>query len=174
MKYTSHNAKHKDEDFLSYPIREGDDGWCITDEMNLIVTDDFENCKVRFTLPKFIKLNDPRPGEPKYMRKRSRQVVRMHKINQTKHPHEYYYSELQLYSAFRKESELEPDNFDRCKLLHEQRSTHNNKLKIQNVKSVLMKYLEDVEEGTDKAKEMQETLWILLMSKTMQIVTRLV
>ena len=154
MKYVSSNAKPKlDCDFESTVIREGLSGWNITDEMNLIVTHDFEVRKERYTLPNFIELKDRRPGEPMYMRKRTRQVIRFHKINSTKHPHEYKYSQLQMYSPFNKEENLEPDNFENCESLFNQKSEHNNLLKVENVKSILMKHLEAVEEGTVRAHD---------------------
>ena len=154
MKYTSTNSEPKDTDFESIEFKMGTNGWYNTEEMNLIVTDSFESDESHYSLPNFIKLKDLRPGEPKYMRRRSRQVARFHKINRTKHPHEYYFAELQLYSEFRREYELEEEDFDKCKLLYEQTSEHNNKLKVQNVKSILMKHMESVEEGTERAKDM--------------------
>ena len=41
IKYVSSNAKPKADHFKSTVLHEGDDGWHITDEMNLIVTHDF-------------------------------------------------------------------------------------------------------------------------------------
>ena len=102
--------------------------------------------------PKLIEIQDLRPGEPRFMRRRSRQVVRYHKINRTKHPHEYYYSELQLYSKFVKEKELEPDDIDKCKRLFEKEAST-----IKNVKSVLMEHLESAEEGTERAQELMNS-----------------
>ena len=48
------------------------------------------------------------------MRKRTRQVVRFHKINRIKTPHEYYYAQLQMFLPFTKEADLHPDDFDKC------------------------------------------------------------
>ena len=87
------------------------------------------------------------------MRRRSRQVVRFHKLNSTKHPHEYKYSQLQLYSPFAKEEDLGPDDIDICENLFNETSEHNNKLKIHNVKEILLKHLESVEEGTERARD---------------------
>ena len=157
MKYTSCNTEPKDSDFWSDVIAENEKGWILTDELNLIVTDDFEVSKIRYSLPKFIQLNDLKPGEPKFMRRRIRRVARFHKINRTKHPHEYYFSELQLYSKFTKESELEPDDMEKCKLLFEMKSVHNHTSKIQNVKTFLMKYLDTVEEGKENAKDIVDS-----------------
>ena len=153
MKYTSSNTEPKEEELLSYVLYKGESGWSITDEMDLIVTHDFEVTKEHHTLPKVIKLKDPRPGEPKYMRKRSRQVVRFHKINSTKYPHEYKYSQLQLFSPFDREEDLGPEDIDRCEFLFNARSEYNNRLKIHNVKKILMKHLESVEAGTERAHD---------------------
>ena len=154
MKYTSTNCEPKDEDFNSIEYKVNEEGWDISDELDLIVTDDFNYQNIHYSLPKVIKLVNPRPGEPKYMRRRSRQVARFHKINKTKHPHEYYYSELQLYSEFRMESELEAENFEQCKVIYEQKSNNSDLSKIQSVKSILMNHLESVEEATETALEM--------------------
>ena len=153
MKYVSSNSKPKPSDFHSTAFHEGVHDWDISDEMNLIVTHDFEVSKEHHSLPNFIELTDLRPGEPKYMRKRTRQVIRFHKINSTKHPHEYMYCQLQMYSPFAKEENLEPDNFENCEILFNEKSVHNNKFKIDNVKSVLMKHLQAVEEGTERAHD---------------------
>ena len=61
------------------------------------------------------------------------------------------YSELQLYSPFKTETSLHADNFELCQKKYHNIST-NGRSKIQNVKSVVMKHLEDVEEGMEKAK----------------------
>ena len=153
MKYTASNATVKDSDFESESLREGDSEWEITDEMNLIVSENFEFATERFTLPKFIKLTNLKPGEPSYMRKRTRQVIRLHKINRTKYPHEYYFSQLQLYYPFKSESDLKPDDYEKCKNLYDQVSAHNNMPKVYNVRSILMKNLESVEQGTERARD---------------------
>ena len=114
MKYKSTNDQPKDDDFKSIEYKKCDEGWNITDEMNLIVTDDFFESECHYSLPKYIEIKNPLPGELRYMRRRSRQVARFHKGNRTNNQHEYYYSELQLYSKFNNETELHPDNLDKC------------------------------------------------------------
>ena len=153
MKYTSSNAAVEESDFGSHIVTKDDDDWELTDEMNLIVSHDFQTNSERYTLPKYIKLSPVRPGEAKYMKRRSRQVIRLHKINANKHPHEYYYSQLQLYSPFRNEAELEPNDLEQCKLLFDRTSTYNDKLRIDNVRSILMPHLESVEQGTARAHD---------------------
>ena len=103
MKYTSSNSEPKGDDLKSLVFHEGEDGYKITEEMNLIVSHDFNFSKERYSLPNIIQLKDIRPGEPRYMRKGSRQVVRFHKFNKTKTPHEYYYAQLQMFSPFKLE-----------------------------------------------------------------------
>ena len=66
-------------------------------------------------LPKYITLSDPRPGEPCYLRLHSFPlVVRLHKFNRTKQRHEYLYSELLQYHAFRSEEELSRNDEKQC------------------------------------------------------------
>ena len=126
-------------------------------EIDFIVTHDFEAIINLKFLPKFIKINDPKPWEPKFMKLRSPLVARMHKFNQTKHPHEFYHSELQLYKPFTNEKELAPDSLDRCKALFDEKSNHNDSRKVTNTKRILMKHLEEVEEGTERAKEILDS-----------------
>ena len=153
MKYVSSSKEPKKSELTSTVFQRNDEGWEITEDMNLIVTHDFDVSDEHFSLPSVIELIDPKPGEPRFMRRRSRQVVRFHKFNYIKKPHEYYYAQLQMYSPFKKENDLQPDNFEKCKMLFNERSQHNDCLKIQNVRSVLLKHLESVEEGIERAEE---------------------
>ena len=84
MKYTSTNTEAKQEEFKSSTIHRKEKGWDINDEMDLIVTHDFEVSEIHYSLPKYIRLNEVCSGEPRYMRKRSRRVIRIHKFNSTK------------------------------------------------------------------------------------------
>ena len=66
-------------------------------------------------LPKYISLSDPKPGDPCYLRLRSFPlVVWLHKFNRTKECHEYLYSELLQYHAFRSEEELSRNDEKQC------------------------------------------------------------
>ena len=70
-------------------------------------------------LPKYITLLDPKPGEPCYLKLRSFPlVVRLHKFNHTKERHEYLYSELLQYHAFRSEEELSRHDEKQCAELY--------------------------------------------------------
>ena len=157
LKYASTNQEPKEQDFESEEYSRTDKEWDITDELNLIVTHDFDVNDIHYSLPRFIQLTDLKPGEPRFLKRRSRRVARFHKFNKLKNPHEYYYSELQLYSEYKDENDLEPENFDKCKALYDRKSSHNNISRINNVKSVLMEYLQSVEEGTERAEEMHDT-----------------
>ena len=84
-------------------------------------------------------------------------VARMHRFSVKHKPHEHYFSELQLYRPFRSENELHPDNLEACKDLYEEKSLYNDRKKISNIKQLLMKYLEEVEVGTERAQEVMET-----------------
>ena len=59
-------------------------------------------------LPEYIDIDNPFPGEPPFMRKRSKPVVlRFHKPKQSLDAAKYFYSEALLYTPFRTEKELE-------------------------------------------------------------------
>ena len=157
MKYVSSSKEPKENNLKSIIFCRGDKGFENSEEMDLIVTHDFIVSDHRYSLPNVIQLKDPQPGEPKFMRKRSRQVVRFHKFNRTKNPHEYHFAQLQMFFPFKQEEDLQPDDFEKCKLIFNQRSSHNDNLKIQNVKSVLLEYLESVEDGIERAEEIMDS-----------------
>ena len=121
MKYSATNSVPKEGEFQSLQANEEADQ---DDEMDLIITHDFDVAEKHYLLPKFIELNYPKPGEPKFMKKHNRKVIRIHKINSTKFPHEYRYSQLQMYSPFIKEEEFGTENFDQCDMLFHEKSQH--------------------------------------------------
>ena len=88
-----------DEDFDFKPIKINkqfdDTGAAIWQEH--IITYDYDDVDPATELPKFIGISDLKPGELPFMRRRSPQVLRYHKFNREKNPHEYFFSELQLY-----------------------------------------------------------------------------
>ena len=86
MKYVPTKTKPKPEELRSNVIFKDTKGWDDTEEMDLLVTHDFEISDYRIPLPKYIKLMDLSLGEQEYMRKRSRRVIRIHKFNSTKNP----------------------------------------------------------------------------------------
>jgi hypothetical protein len=50
MKYVSSNAEPKQKEFMSTVVKEGDEGFKITEQMDLIVTNDFEVRKEHHSL----------------------------------------------------------------------------------------------------------------------------
>jgi hypothetical protein len=62
----------------------------------------------KLPLPEYIELDDPYPGEPPLMRKRSfPAVLRFHKFKASVEPDDYWFAEALLYTPFRSEEELE-------------------------------------------------------------------
>ena len=114
------------------------------------------------TLPKFFKLEPSYPGEPKYMRLRSYPAaMRRHKIKQKNH--EYFYSEILLYSPFYKEDcEIDGlkkflDDEEECRQFYIKRSTDEGKSDIEIARSKIMPHLESVTEGRLRAEESKES-----------------
>ena len=109
-------------------------------------------------LPVCIKLVNVKPGEPEFMKLRSPMVIKFHKINRSKNPHEHMFSELQLYRPFKSEEELQPEDFEKCKVLYEEKCEYgNDRTKIQIVKKLLMPHLVDVQEGIQHVEETLES-----------------
>ena len=65
------------------------------------------------------------------MKKRKKRVIRVHKLNSTTQPHEYRFSQLQLYHPFEKEEDLGPDNFEKCDQLYNECSQHNGEKRFK-------------------------------------------
>ena len=113
------------------------------------------------TLPKYFQLEPNYPGEPKYMKLRTHPAsMRLHKIKQQNH--EYFYSEIQLYSPFYKE-DSETDGLKKylddeieCRNFYVKKSTENGKSDIQITKNKVMPHLESVTEGRLRAEESKE------------------
>ena len=104
-------------------------------------------------LPKYISLLDPKPGEPRYLRLRSFPlVVRLHKFNVTKERHEYLYSELLQYRAFRCESQLSRNDEKQCAELYCESANGEEITKVVKLKNILMEHQESVQEGKSKAE----------------------
>ena len=108
------------------------------------------NIHERISLPTLVELDgDDLPGEPKYLKLRKPIALRYHKYKETTEPHEFFFSEMELYSPFRVDSELYPDDVERCQDLYIQR-----KFSIQYTKSRVMEFLEVVDEARVTAEEM--------------------
>jgi len=59
-------------------------------KLDFIVTHDMDMKTILKKLPKYIRIKDPYPGEPAFVKLRKSYVVRLHKFNQEKKPHEYH------------------------------------------------------------------------------------
>ena len=104
-------------------------------------------------LPKYISLLDPKPGEPRYLRLRSFPlIVRLHKFNCTKERHEYLYSELLQYRAFRCEEQLSRNDEKQCAELYCETANGEEITKVVKLKNILMEHQESVQEGKSKAE----------------------
>ena len=90
-----------------------------------------------------IKLENPHPGEPPIMRKRTKPaVLRFHKYKQDSNPEAYFYSEALLYTPFRTYKELEQRIEEAAK-----DGFKSLEIQIRHVKSQVMEFLESNEEA---------------------------
>ena len=81
----------------------------------------------RTPLPLFIPLVDPAfPDEEKWVKKRNARCIRFHKFKKEKDSHQYYFSEMQLFLPHKKEEDLFPDDFDKCKELYLKNEEYSN------------------------------------------------
>ena len=108
-------------------------------------------------LPHLLTLEDPMPGEPRILHKRTfPRAMRFFKKKYEKDPHLFYFTELILYHPFRDEKELFPEDPEKCEELYK---NHQNEIKY--VKAQVMPFLESVEDAQliyqeMKAQERQE------------------
>ena len=127
-----------------------------TTALKHILDDDFifehEGNKKKKRLPRYIPLKN---GQ--WMQLRSKCVVRFHKINQTKDPHEFYFSEMQKYLPFLTEAELFPDDFDRCLEKYNQ-----SQVQIAYVKSFVFPHMDNVQKGREQAETLDANLGTIL------------
>ena len=73
MKYVTTRTEPKEESkFKSREVRQGEASFNLCEDMILLVTEDFLASSSHYTLPEYIELLDPRPGEPKFMKMRKR------------------------------------------------------------------------------------------------------
>ena len=125
---------------------------CFDGDDNDTVDDDFiyeyPQPKRYKHLPKFIPIYTDNPQVYKYMKLRSKRVIRFHKFKETNTPHEFYFSEMQKYYPFQKEEELFPDNLEKCHNLYEEKIDT-----IQYLKSKVMPHIDNVIEGRERAEQ---------------------
>ena len=104
-------------------------------------------------LPKVFKLKNPFPGEPPYMRLRTKPaILRFHKYNAEKEPNAYWYSEALLYLPHRDEKDLQE------KICHAKSNVdgawEDFVKKISHVKAQVMEHIEENEEARLNAADM--------------------
>jgi len=83
-----------------------------------------------------------------WMQLRKPIALRMHKHKKGENPHEFCYSEMQLYLPFRNEVELLPDDERACMYRYRER-----KEEFIAIKGQVMKHLAEVQEGRERAEE---------------------
>merc|ERR1712082_572647 len=100
--------------------------------MGVVMGDDGDNIQ----LPQYIMLENN-----KVMRlRRFEAVVRRHKFNPDRCEHEFFFSEMLLFSPWRDEAELYPDNLEQCARIYLYKREA-----IECVKKTLFPHLKDVE-----------------------------
>ena len=119
------------------------------DDFNFLITGDPD--EKRRPLPKILTLENPLPGEPKILHKRTfPRALRFFKKKFDMNPHRFYLTELMLYHPFRDENELFPDDPAKCEELY-----LKNMDRIKMVKAQVMPFLESVEEAQLIYEEMK-------------------
>ena len=114
-------------------------------------------------LPEMFELNNPYPGEPRFMRlRRHPAVLRIHKYKQDKDPEAYWLSEAMLYLPYEDEDDLQAQISDARK---SEESWASFVKKIKDVKGQTMEFLDGNEEARAMAAEMiiEENLAGVLM-----------
>ena len=110
--------------------------------------DEEEEDELKMKLPDHIPLTDTEtPGEFQYMTRRKPKVIRYHKFNKTKEPHEFYFAELQLFYPFYNEEELHPDDVEACKQLY-----MRNEKQIEYIRRKVMPFTKKVVAGREMAE----------------------
>ena len=102
-------------------------------------------------MPKYVQLRGEfAPGELKCMKLRSPIVVRLHKFKQHSEPHEYLFSQLELYYIFKSSDEKQKcmDSLQFCTRIFNQNIEDMN-----YVRAKCMPFLQSVEEATERARD---------------------
>ena len=109
-------------------------------------------------LPRYFKLDPSYPGEPKYMRLRTHPAaLRFYKGH--KNNHEFFYSEVFLYTPFKKECNSIAHSKKGLKEYYEDEDICRefyNRGDVQMVKKGVMEHLESVAEGRRRVEESEE------------------
>ena len=102
-------------------------------------------------LPATLQLKNPLPGEPQFLRKRNfPKAIRFYK--QKEDTHEFFLQELIMFLPFQSESELFPDDEEKCRIKYTE-----NYHKIDTLKAKVMPFLESVKSAQALHEEMKES-----------------
>ena len=94
-------------------------------------------------LPDIIELDNPYPGEPRFLRKRKHpKALRFFKVKQEKNTVRYFLQELMLYTSFDEQTYNKWHDDEKCIIAYMEAAES-----IKAVKKQVMEWLEDVEEG---------------------------
>ena len=151
-KEQENTTEENEEDF------EGDVELEVSDERE---SSDFEKDKIRYgqevkyhylitetgdigkPLPKLMKIENPCPGEPNFLRKRKHpKSLRFYKVKKDLNPARFFLHELMMYRHFGQEDYDRWQDDDMCIKDYEK-----HKENIKSVKSKVMEWMEDVEEA---------------------------
>ena len=85
-------------------------------------------------------------------------VIRRYKFRRENNPHEYFYSELLMFTPWLSESDLFAGDMDKCRELFDELDTTTGEdfpelSKIESVKRKLFPHLVDVEEGREMVEK---------------------
>ena len=94
-------------------------------------------------LPTFVLLENPCPGEPKFLKKRKHpKALRLFKVKRENNPARFFLQELMLYTCFDEKMYNDWHDDDKCMQAYLEKEEE-----IRAVKNQVMEWLEDVEEG---------------------------
>ena len=138
----------EESDLEGYVLPSSDETILAENEDGMIFEGKDFDSKQSIALPPYIPLSKiASNGSIKWMKRRSIKAIRFHKYNQTKDPHQWYFSEMLLYLPFTNENDLFPEDLESCMDLY-----LKNEEKISKIRSQVMPYLRAVEEARENAE----------------------
>jgi hypothetical protein len=158
-RYTGASKGPNNNNFTQEKVRKTCNDQGIFEYGNFIITKNIDQENFVFKLPTYIALKNVQDHERPFMKIRTEAVLRFHKFKKDKQPHEYQFSELQLYYPHTNNPkdgqiyslELEKDDPDICQETYLSSDIHI-------VKSKIMPFLVAVEEGIEAAHELNNTV----------------
>ena len=157
------NAEDIEEDEVDYEAEDNDEDFSQTVKTGK--KQYFQNDgKPGRKLPIYIKLENPLPGEPKYLRKRKHpKALRYFKVKQENSPYRFFLQELMFYTSYDESTYDEWHDDELCLEAYLKKQTE-----ITAVKKQVMEWIDDVEEARycveeafkkdDKLEEIEEIL----------------